>query len=114
MFTLELLDINGVVLQEGDIVKVINGRGSDYTFFSEVKYLEKENAIAPFHTFCFHSFEKVDKLPEGVVESNEERYKIWYHGGMPQKGIDGISKYLADWRACERAIDKGTFKITRK
>ena len=76
MFTLELYDRKGNKLNIGDIVKISDGK--NFTFYSEVKYLEKEKAIAPFHTFCFHSFEKVETVPDHAKPGTEERYKIWY------------------------------------
>ena len=53
MFKLELYDRKGNILSIGDIVKISDGKG--FHFFSEVKFLEDEKCIAPFHTFSFHS-----------------------------------------------------------
>jgi hypothetical protein len=114
MFTLELLDRNGVSLKEGDIVKVSNGK--EFHFFAEVKYLEKENAIAPFHTFSFHSFEKIDKLPDNAIKSTETRYGIWYVTDPENdcaEAAESAKDYLISWRECEHALDKRCFKITR-
>ncbi len=77
MFKLTLHDRNGVELKQGDIVKISNGK--EFTFFAEVKWLEKEQAIAPFHTFSFHSFEKVDKVPEKALRRVVEAdYNWWF------------------------------------
>lgn len=113
MFTLKIYDRKGVELNEGDIVKVSNGK--TFTFYSEVKYLRDEGVLAPFHTFSFHSFEKVDKLPEGVQNSTETRYKIWYiHNPEDDNYASNFDKYLMSWRECEIALDKSCFRITRQ
>jgi hypothetical protein len=112
MFTLELYDRKGVKLELGDIVKVSDGR--DFHFFAEVKYLESEQCITPFHTytFSFHSFEKVDFVPENAIKSTEERYNIWY---LENPEIDNYKElaegYLIEWRQCERLLDKKVFRI---
>ena len=113
MFTLELYDRKGVKLNIGDLVKVSDGH--HFSFFAEVTFLEHENAIAPFHTFTFHSFEKIDKLPDNVEKSTiEERYNVWY-SVSDKKEIDeqaaNFARYLHDWRQCERLIDDGCFRI---
>jgi hypothetical protein len=110
MLELELCDRNGTKLNEGDIVKISNGSG--FTFISEVKYLKEEQIIAPFDTFSFHSFVKIDKLPDNVIQSTEERYKIWWYNNPeidtnPEYG----EKYLINWRACEHLIEQRCFKI---
>lgn len=111
MYFLKLYDRLGNELIEGDIVKVSNGRG--FTFYSEVKFLRDEEAIAPFHTFSFHSFEKVDQVPENSIEANEERYRIWY---LPEEETDHLGasaeKYLLDWRACEHLLEERVYRIT--
>ena len=110
MFTLKLYDRNGQPLKQGDIVKISDGRS--FAFFSEVKYLEDEKVIAPFHTFSFHSFEKVKKVPANAKPSTETRYKIWY---LEEKEEDleasSSEKYLADWRDCESLLEKKCFRI---
>lgn len=110
MFILELYDRRGVKLELGDIVKVSDGR--DFNFFAEVKYLESEQCITPFHTFSFHSFEKVDSVPENAIKSTEERYNIWY---LENPEIDNYKElaegYLTDWRACEHLLEKKVFRI---
>lgn len=112
MFTLTLHDRNGATLNQGDIVKVSNGRG--FTFYSEVKYLEKEKIIAPFHTFSFHSFEKVDKVPDNAIPSSEERYKIWYmkdNESEIDESPGDFERYLMDWRCCEHLLEKRIYRI---
>ena len=108
MFTLILTDRNGTPLNEGDIVRISNAER--FTFYAEVKYLEKEKAIAPFHTFSFHSFEKVDSVPDKAKLSTEERYKIWYVYDESADADDNAKAhegYLIDWRTCEHLIDGG-------
>lgn len=112
MFILNLYDREGNELHEGDIVKISDGKG--FNFYSEVKYLEKEQMIAPFHTFSFHSFVKIDKLPEGVKLSGENRYHIWLPTN-PEKDEnhkDG-EKYLIDWRQCEHLLKDRCFRIKK-
>lgn len=112
MFTLKLYDRKGKELNLGDIVKVSDGRA--FQFFARVTWLESEQAIAPFHTFSFSSFEKVNSLPEGAVKSREERYDIWY---VPQElaeadtEADQFERYLLDWRACEHHLEKRCWRI---
>ena len=113
MFLLTLMDRNGTPLNMGDIVKVCNSRG-EFTFYSEVKYLEKEKKIAPFHTFSFHSFEKVDKVPDHCTKSTEERYQIWYTNNPESESKeihDMFEKYLIDWRCCEHLIENSCFSL---
>ena len=110
MFILKLQDRKGMILNEGDIVKISDGKS--FNFYSEIKYLEQEKAIAPFHTFSFHSFEKVDVVSENAVLSTEKRYKIWFMqnpeiDNSPQDG----EKYLIDWRACEHLLNQRCFLI---
>ena len=109
-FGLSLYDRKGKKLNMGDIVKV-SLRG-EFNFYSEVKYLADENKIAPFHTFSFHSFEKVISIPENAVKSTEERYNIWYTtNGETDEAKDLFEKYLMDWRACEHELEAGCFRI---
>jgi len=115
MFKLTLHDRNGVELKEGDIVKISNGR--DFSFFAEVKWLEKEQVLTPFHTFSFHSFEKVDKVPDNARKGNEERYGIWFmyedEGREHDEKQEYFDKYLADWRQCEHLLDNKCYRITK-
>jgi len=55
MFKLTIHDRNGAKLEEGDIVKISN---RTMTFFSEVKYLEPEKVLTPFHTFVLAKLKK--------------------------------------------------------
>jgi len=112
MFKLELYDRIGNKLSLGDIVKVSNGKW--FNFYAEVKYLEKEKCITPFHTFSFHSFEKVDKVPEHAVKSTEESYDIWYTHTpeMDEKeAVEHAERYLADWKECEHLLEQRCFRI---
>lgn len=112
MFKLELYDRIGNKLGLGDLVKISEGK--HFTFFAEIKYLEKEKCITPFHTFSFHSFEKVDSVPEHAVKSTEERYNIWYTHTPEQdeeKAAEEADKYLMSWRQCEHLLEKRCFRI---
>lgn len=112
MFKLSLYDRNGIELSEGDIVRVSNGR--QFTFYSEVKYLPDERAIAPFHTFSFHSFEKVERVPENAIESTEDRYKIWWLAESEDDPNPELAeKYLIDWRQCEHLLEKKVYQIQK-
>ena len=114
MFTLSLFDRNGSELFEGDIVKISNGK--IFTFYAEVKYIESEGIITPFHTFCFHSFEKVDKVPDKANKSTEERYNIWYvyeEDAEVDCKAEDFEKYLMSWRECEHHIEKRSWKIVK-
>ena len=110
MFILKLKDRKGNILNIGDIVKISNGR--NFTFYSEIKYLPDEKVITPFHTFSFHSFEKVDKVPNEAILTSEKRYKIWFLSN-PEKDQDASSgeRYLIDWRQCEHLLDERCFEI---
>jgi hypothetical protein len=111
MFILKLYDRKGNALKEGDIVKISNSR--EFTFYAEVKYIEEEGIIAPFHTFSFHSFEKVDSVPEGAVRSKEERYGLWYLPEQREQDVDAEMywQYLSEWRQCEHLIDNRCWRI---
>jgi hypothetical protein len=113
MFTLHLYDRKGNELKEGDIVKISNGR--EFTFYAEVKYIAEEGIITPFHTFSFHSFEKVNNVPEGAIRSTEERYGIWYIPEEKEQDNEAESyeEYLSEWRQCEHLIDKRCWRITK-
>jgi hypothetical protein len=111
MFTLKIVDRKGIELNIGDIVKVSNGK--NFNFYAEIKYLENEKILTPFHTFSFSSFEKADNIPDNAIKSNEERYNIWFVPNSIQE-IDEqakeFSEYLMSWRQCEHLIDT-CFKI---
>jgi len=112
MFKLELYDRIGNKLNIGDIVKVSDRHR--FSFFAEVKYLEKEKKITPFHTFSFHSFEKVESLPEHAKKATEERYNIWYTHSPEvdeREAAEYVNKYLIDWRQCEHLLNEGCFRI---
>jgi hypothetical protein len=112
MFILKIYDRKGIELNLGDIVKVSDREG--FHFFSEVKYLEAEKSLAPFHTFSFHSFEKVDKVPEGARKSTEERYNVWYlPTAIPDEEPEIGEKYLADWRQCEHLLEQKCYRIEK-
>lgn len=112
MFTLKLYDRKGTELKIGDIVKISDG--DLFIFFCEIKYLEKEQVIAPFHTFSFHSFEKVTKVPKGATKSSEERYNIWYQyrdGAEVDDKAKDFKDYLMSWRECEHLINNRCYRI---
>jgi hypothetical protein len=106
---LKLYDSKGHELKLGDIVKVSDGKR--FTFFCEVKYLEKEKVITPFHTFSFMHFVKVDEVPAEATKSTEERYAIWYLSNDPEEDTDGAEGYLMDWIQCEHLLSKGCYRI---
>lgn len=115
MFTLTIYDRKGVELKEGDIIKISNGK--EFDFFAEVKWLEKDQILTPFHTFSFHSFEKIDKLPNGVTKSTEERYNIWYlyhDDAMADKHAADFQEYLMSWRECEHHLAARMWRINKK
>ncbi len=114
MFRLELYDRKGQKLKIGDVVKISNGR--EICFYAEIKYLEKERCITPFHTFSFHSFEKVDSVPQEAIKSTEERYDIWYlplPNADRKEAIESAERYLLDWRQCEHLLESRCFQIIK-
>lgn len=112
MFTLKLYDRKGQELKIGDIVKISDGRR--FTFFAEVKYLESENVITPFHTFTFHSVEKVDSVPPEAQKSTEDRYNIWFIDSYEEdEASKDFDRFLMSWRACEHNIDNRMWRIER-
>lgn len=109
-FQLTIHDRKGTELKQGDIVAVHDRR--EYTFFAEVKWLEDEQVLTPFHTFSFHSFEKVDSVPANAIQSTEERYKIWYLPEAEKNNEDkSFEKYLSGWRECENLIENRCYRI---
>lgn len=113
MFILKLYDRNGRELNIGDLVKISDHR-SQFSFFCEVKWLEDEKVITPFHTFSFHSFEKIDKVPENAIKSTEERYNIWYlYEDQAEHDTERASfdNYLMSWRECEHHLEKRSWRI---
>jgi hypothetical protein len=105
---LKLQDSNGIEINFGDLVKIISGASN--VFYSEVKYLEKEKAIAPFHTFSFLKILKVEEIPSTALKCNEELYNIWYEP-TPEKDIEYGNEYLCDWRKCEHLLENRIFVI---
>jgi len=115
MFILKLHDRKGNELKEGDIVKISNGY--EFTFFAEVKYIESEGIITPFHTFSFHSFEKVESIPITAIKSKEERYNIWYlykNETEKDKEFANFEKYLMSWRQCEHHLGQRSWAIVKQ
>lgn len=113
MFRLTIHDRIGNELKLGDIVKISNGR--HFTFYAEMKYIPEEEVIAPFHTFTFHSFERVDTVPDHAVQSAvETRYRIWV-ASFPEIDPEEIraeaDRYLIEWRSCEHLLEKKIFRI---
>jgi hypothetical protein len=109
-FELTIHDRNGVQLNEGDIVKISDGK--NITFYSEVKYLEEERVITPLHTFSFMSIQKVDEVPSEATKSTETRYNIWY---LPIEKADdnSFNEYLRSWRECEYRLESRAYQITK-
>lgn len=114
MFKLTLHDRNGVELKLGDIVKISNGK--TFTFYAEVKWLEKEKAIAPFHTFTYHSFEKVDKVPEKAIKRIvEAEYEWWFlcdEDAETDEYAEEAKRYLTSWRDCETLLNSRSYQIS--
>lgn len=108
MFKLTLHDRKGTELKQGDIVKISDGKA--FNFYSEVKYLN--GFIYPFHSFTFHSFEKVDSVPTDAVKSTNKDYDVWYTNN-PELDEDAkeFEGYLMSWRECERLLEKSVFRI---
>jgi hypothetical protein len=114
---LTIHDRKGNELKFGDIVMIeCHSMGNYYRFYSEVKYLPESQSIAPFHTFSFHSVEKVDRIPDGAVASTEERYKVWYEcrelgedEEIPKK--ESYERYLMEWRECEHLLEQKIFRV---
>lgn len=112
MFKLTLYDRKGIELKLGDIVKISNRKVCD--FFARVTWLEQEKVIAPFHTFSFHSFEKVDNVPAAAVKSTETRYDIWYlHSDdkLDDEASENFEGYLMSWRECESQLNNRSWRI---
>lgn len=114
MFTLTVHDRKGNKLSEGDIVQISEGR--HFTFWAEVKFLEQEQVLAPFHTFSFHSFEKVKEVPPEAVKSTEIRYGIWYLQA-DEDNLDEdagqFERYLSSWRECEHLLSDRVYRIQK-
>lgn len=113
MFKLKLHDRKGSPLKIGDIVKVSSGR--EFVAYAEVKYLPEEKVITPFHTFSFHSFEKIDAVPEGAfLSKDEQRYNIWWvpsGEGDEDMNAEKFKDYLMEWRDCEHHLQTRVFSI---
>ena len=113
-YELTFHDRNGVQINEGDIVKISDGRR--YTFFCRVTFLEDEKVMAPLNTFSFHSIEKVDLLPANAIRSNETRYDVWYLEEPENEIGDNLEKfnsYLMSWRDCEDRLETRCYRINR-
>lgn len=113
MFKLTIHDRNGVELKEGDIVRIISQ--DKWQFYSEVKYLQPEKVLTPFHTFSFKSVEKVDSVPDIAIKSTEERYNIWFLPTIEfeDQGREQFSKYLMSWRECEYLLENRLWRINK-
>lgn len=112
MFLLKIYDRDCVELKLGDIVEVSDGK--KIKFYCRVTFLESVQKLAPFHTFSFHSVRKVEAPHVNATRCTEDRYECWYLAGDDQ--IDDMNaatheKYLADWQACERLLEKSAFSV---
>lgn len=112
---LQLQDAHGIELNLGDIVK-INTHVKDYLntpFFAEITYDEERKCIYPFHTFSFHSMEKVNKLPDTAVKLDEKRYNCWFDKNRDKntEAVKEADKYLMSWRQCEHNLNKRMYHI---
>lgn len=111
MFTLTIHDRNGNQLNEGDIVKISDGK--NFNFYCQVTYLQDEEVLAPFHTFTFHSVVKVDSISATANKSSETRYNIWYETNAEKDDAESFEKYLRSWRECESQLEKRAFRIQK-
>lgn len=107
-FELKIYDRKGTELHLGDTVMVSDG--NKIHFYAEVKWIAKQSILTPFHTFSFHSFEKVNAVPIDAVKSSEQRYNIWYLAEGKEDEVR-FEDYLKSWRECEIAMEKGCFRI---
>lgn len=114
MFRLKLYDILGQELHIGDIVRI---RGNyEVTFFCKVEYDKERGILHPFHTFSFHRVAKIDKLPEGVIETKDNGRTYWYfrekqnENQVPNKS-DRVMEYLVSWRECESNLKTYMYRI---
>ena len=110
MYELKLYDRKGVELKEGDLLAISDGLR--FNFYAELKFIENGQILAPFHTFSFHSFQKVDSLPDHAVKTKESRYNCWYTH-FPELDVEPeeYEDYRLQWVECERQLEKGLFKI---
>ena len=111
MFILTIHDREGNQLNEGDIVKISDGK--NFNFYCQVTYLEKEQVLAPFHTFSFHSMQKIDEVPKTARKSTENRYNIWYEDNAEKDNCESFDKYLMSWKECESQLEKRAYRIQR-
>jgi hypothetical protein len=105
MFTLKIYDRKGTELKQGDLVKISDGRR--ITFYSEFRYIEETGTFHPFHTFSWHSVEKVDCLPEGLLPSKVKApVPYWYFPDLDEdKEGKNFDDYYQGWKECERLLD---------
>ena len=112
MFKLILMDREGKKLKIGDLVKVSDGRG--FSFYAKIQYDKKSKTIAPFHTFSFHSFLKVDKLPKNAIERTDRNFTYWFVHN-PESDLDvhqtTTRNYVLSWLECERALKESCYCI---
>ena len=111
MFRLTIYDRNGNQLNEGDIVKISDGK--NFNFYCQVTYLEDEQVLAPFHTFSFHSVVKVNSVPITAIKSSETLYNIWYEDTPEKDNSESFEKYLMSWKECESLLEKRSYRIQR-
>lgn len=113
MFTLTLHDRKGTELKEGDLLMISDGY--KITFYAEVKYDADKEIIYPFHSFSFHSFERVDKLPDNAIECTDEYNRIWFVPNEEHPDIDAefFKEYHSSWRDCEVALKNRAYRIKR-
>lgn len=109
MWELKLYDSYQNELKEGDLVEIYSGSGS--YFYSEVKFLEDENAFAPMHTFCFLKIKRIDKLPENIKRVNEDRYLCWYSTSEDGETNDKMEQLYLDWKVCESRMNERSYRI---
>jgi hypothetical protein len=110
MFKLRFFDCDQVEVMEGDIVKIYAGNAT--IFYSEVKYLEDEKVIVPFHNFAWYRFKKVDTIPLFAIKSDESRFDLWYEPDA-KHNYKVPQELIWSWKDCEVLLEKRCWQITK-
>lgn len=111
MFRLRFYDCDGIEVTEGDIVQIF--AKNEIIFYSEVKYLEDEQVIVPFHNFAWYRFKKVDSIPLFAIKSDETRFQLWYNPDADHN-YKASQELLWSWKDCEVLLEKRCWRITKE